>query len=362
MNNKYIILPTSIAVALDGDTFAIENTHDNFALIKEKLENEDFNIRELIDPSGTIKEYSNNEITVENGVVYYKNLPLQNNITGRILEMFKAGDDFNALLNFLQRAAQNPNPEILKQIDKFLEGVHIPIGNDGCLYAYKAITPNYKDLYTGKIDNSVGAVVTVDRDNVDDDRDRGCSHGLHCGNIEYVRKYGGYAYSKDTTNRLVIVRLDPADIVSVPRDHSYMKVRCCEYKVVCEVTWDYLLNMTVQKDLIGEGVISVAVDEYDMYEVDQGSPEYNDGYGCGCGNGEPCRCDKDHAVVADAVEETLEVLEDSSEAPEMGSKWTETETNTLIRLKQDGATYGAIADVIGRSANACRKRFNRYNK
>lgn len=316
MNNKYIILPTSIMVALNGEPHTIHSSHEHFEEIKKLLERGCFNIKDLIDKAGVIKEYCGTEVTVEAGIVYFNDKPIHNNITARIFQMYKAGDDVSALTNFLTKVAKNPDSKIMQQIDMFLQGVHIPIGKDGCLYAYKAVRDNYMDIYSGTIDNSVGNIVKVDRKDVDNDSNQGCSHGLHCGNISYVKSYGG---GNSTDNRLVIVRVEPENIVSVPKDHSFMKVRCCEYKVVSEVTWDYLLNLTVQNDLNGPEVLSIALDEVQTIE--------------------------------DAPKKV-------SNTP---SKWSNAEDTVLYKMYDDYATWNEISDKIGRSVNACQKRFKRLN-
>ena len=317
-DNKYIMLDKSIMIAINGQPHVIDDTHPNFTEIKERLEQDNFDgIEFLIDPANQIRDYYDNQITVENGVVMYNGVQLQNNITKRILDMCKNGDDPTFLVNFLKQAVANPNPNILEQIDSFLQYVNIPIGKDGCLLAYKAVDADYKDIYTHTIDNSVGQTVSVDRNSVDDDSNRGCSHGLHCGAIEYVKSYGGFS-GDSTANKLVIVRVSPKDIVSVPKDHSFQKVRCCEYTVVASVTWDYLLNTTVQENVeVGDDVIEVH-------------------------------------------QETT--TESNTNVPEIGAKWTVKETRKLLKLKKKGKTYKEIGDELGRSGNACRKRYNRLTK
>lgn len=322
MNNKYIIIPSSIIVYLNGELHTIHETHEHFNEIKKLLESGSFDIKTLIDKSGVIREYCGNEITVEGGIVYFNDKPIHNNITDRIFKMYKKGDDASALINFLKKVANNPNPKIMDQIDRFLQGVYIPIGVDGCLYAYKAIRPNYTDIYSGKIDNSVGNIVKIDRKDVVDDNNIACGHGLHCGNLEYVKRYGG---GKRGKNRLVVVRVDPENIVSVPKDHHFMKVRCCEYKVVSEVTWDYLLNLTVQDDLNGSEVISISPDE--VQKVGKKSSKKT-----------------------------------SKKASDSPSKWSSAEDKVLTTLRNKNATWTEIATKIGRSDNACRKRFKRLNK
>ena len=312
-------------LALDGKPHVIDSSHPNFKDIKERLERDNLSGMEfLVDPANKIRQYYDNQITVDNGIVKYNGIVLKNNITNRIMTMCKNGDNPTFLVNFLKQAVSNPNPNILEQIDAFLVAVNIPIGKDGCLLAYKAVDSDYKDIYTHTIDNSVGQTVSVDRKSVNDDSSVGCSHGLHCGAIEYVKSYGGVSNGK-SQNKLVIVRVNPKDIVSVPKDHSYQKIRCCEYTVVASVTWDYLLNSTIQDDVIVNPVVTVAP----AVQAPTKAP-----------------------AKAPATAST-------NKAPALGDKWTDKETKALLGLKSKGLTYAEIGKALGRSGNACRKRFNR---
>jgi hypothetical protein len=105
----------------------------------------------------------------------------------------------------------------------------MPIDPDGDFYAYKAVKEDFTDKHTGKIDNSVGQVVTVRRNMVDDNPDNACSYGLHAGSFNYVR---GFAQLGDN---IIIVKINPKDVVSVP-NHNTTKLRCCRYEVteLCE--------------------------------------------------------------------------------------------------------------------------------
>jgi len=76
----------------------------------------------------------------------------------------------------------------------------------------------------------IGDAPTMQRHNVDDDANVGCSYGFHVGSLEYVRDFAS------GNDRIVIVEVSPADIVSVPHDCAHMKVRVCRYKVVAEYT------------------------------------------------------------------------------------------------------------------------------
>jgi len=124
---------------------------------------------------------------------------------------------------------QNPNPMSVMRLFDFLNAEKLQIFKDGCFMAYKAVKPDYKDYYTSTIDNHPGQVVSLPREDVVYDPKEGCSFGLHCGAYSYASKYG------DGERIIVCVKVDPADVVSVPEDCSYQKIRVCRYTVIKEM-------------------------------------------------------------------------------------------------------------------------------
>jgi hypothetical protein len=71
----------------------------------------------------------------------------------------------------------------------------------------------------------------MDRSNVDDDSQRTCSSGLHVCADSYL---DGFANS--VNNRTVVVKVNPRDVVAVPYDYNFAKMRCCRYEVISEIT------------------------------------------------------------------------------------------------------------------------------
>jgi hypothetical protein len=111
---------------------------------------------------------------------------------------------------------------------KFMEYGNLPITPEGKCLMYKAVRSDWMDKYSGKFRNMPGDVNEVERNEVDDDPDRGCSHGFHVGTLQYVQQYYG------GNDKFIICEVDPADVVSVPHNCAYQKVRTCKYKVLCE--------------------------------------------------------------------------------------------------------------------------------
>jgi hypothetical protein len=77
------------------------------------------------------------------------------------------------------------------------------------------------------MDNSVGKIVEMERNEVDDNKDNTCSSGLHFCSESYLKSFGG--------SRTVIVKINPRDVVSIPTEYDNAKGRACRYEVVGEV-------------------------------------------------------------------------------------------------------------------------------
>ena len=124
--------------------------------------------------------------------------------------------------------------------------------------------PDFKDIYSGSIDNSVGEVVEVDRSKVDSNRNKHCSAGLHVGAIDYVTSYGGINLDNhddndgDGGNQIVICKVNPADVVSVPSDAKFQKLRACRYEVVA--IFEDVFDKSVE--VLGSTVDNVSVVKY----------------------------------------------------------------------------------------------------
>jgi hypothetical protein len=82
------------------------------------------------------------------------------------------------------------------------------------------------DRHTKTIDNSVGQVVSMPRYKVDDNRNNTCSSGLHFCSLSYLKNCFGFG------DNVVILKINPRDVVSIPSDYNNSKGRCCLYEVI----------------------------------------------------------------------------------------------------------------------------------
>jgi len=62
---------------------------------------------------------------------------------------------------------------------------------------------------------------------VDDDQNRTCSASLHFCSRDYLNHFGG--------ERIVVVKINPRDVVSIPTDYNNSKGRACRYEIVDEI-------------------------------------------------------------------------------------------------------------------------------
>ena len=126
----------------------------------------------------------------------------------------------------------NPSKRAVTELYGFLEKNSLPITPDGHFLAYKKVRKDFLDIHSGTMSNAVGTVVEMERNMVDDDQNRTCSTGLHFCSQEYLAHFG------DGTSRTVILKINPADVVSIPNDYNNSKGRACRYEVIGELGVD----------------------------------------------------------------------------------------------------------------------------
>jgi hypothetical protein len=225
-----IITDSTITLISEGAPSVIGKTHPNFYKIKKALLAKNFlEIENLLDVKNGYKEFSNGLIAVDGDNLIYKESIIHNVLTQRICEMIHNGDEVTPMINFLVNLMDNPSEGSIDQLYTFLEHENLPITEDGCFLAYKAINRNYTDKYTGSISNKVGEKVKMPYEEVTANPEVACSSGLHCGSIEYVRCYGNFTYDENSEldgDRLITVKVNPSDGVSVPEDSQSAKGSC----------------------------------------------------------------------------------------------------------------------------------------
>lgn len=258
MTIKYNIVtkegdPTS-AVVLDesGETYTAGAEHPNFATIVSTLTSPDYvsdeEIIALFDKGVVLNTHFkalSDRVSISNGVVYFDLEPQSGALAATILKFYQNGHTmFEALVNFMEKLANNPNQHSREQAYRWIERNDFVIHADGDLIAYKGVNRQEgKDgkymssnagnavvngvPFSGRIPTSPGTIVEMPRSEVAHDPNVACHTGLHVGNWSYARSFASVVLQ---------VKVNPRDIVSVPTDSSDAKMRVCRYRVLDEVT------------------------------------------------------------------------------------------------------------------------------
>jgi len=218
----------------DGESATIFASTPTFDTIVEAVKAENWTeAYDLAFPVEQVKKYIaplGNRVKVEGGVITLEGMPIHNTLTNRMLDMHNEGFNISPMSTFLENLMDNPSYRAVNELYGFLENSNLPITEDGHFLAYKRVTSDFKDLYTKSIDNAPGDVVDMPRNQVNEDKDQTCSVGLHFCSREYLPHY----YNQEDS-KVIMVKINPRDVVSIPSDYNNAKGRCCRYEVVREL-------------------------------------------------------------------------------------------------------------------------------
>ena len=237
---NYIINQAGIVLFLDNKPVKLEKGSSQYAKIIEAFDlpenQQEAAIRKALEKTSEHAEKNGFKISPEE--VSYKGETLPKALADKVRSIHREGLPINLFEKFWQNLQDNPSASSVNELYEFLAYKELPITDDGCFLAYKGLENDFwsisgnKDTKVvkgevdncGRILNSVGAEIEVKRRDVDDNRDNHCSFGLHVGSLDYAR---GFARGS-----VVVVKVNPKDVVSVPTDYNCQKCRVSAYKVV----------------------------------------------------------------------------------------------------------------------------------
>jgi hypothetical protein len=263
----YLLSEDGVLTATIGSsTYIVNDSHMNYAGLINAFKKRDADeFLRLYNVTSSINDkFAGSGVEVIGGEVYFRGERVTNKVCDRIIRAVRSGHPVQYLVNFLEKLLENPSFNSQEQGFEFLSHKNLPICEDGDFIAYKTVRSNYMDKYTGTIDNSIGE--TIDwrhkRHLISDDPNKHCAQGLHVGALSYAGPGGWYNGLDD---KVVLVKVNPRDMVSVPNDHGFTKMRVCRYEVI----GDYVapLNSTVYRSH-ADDIVEDDYDDYDDYEDD----------------------------------------------------------------------------------------------
>lgn len=230
---KYILGSDSITVYHKGNMYPINRQAQTFPLVLQAIQNNDevalenaLNIRKnIVDRINAAAKGTN--VRIEGTNILYGDRVITGLIASRVFEMIRLSLDVGPMLKFIENLMKNPSKRAVDELFGFMEACSLPITEDGHFLAYKRVRSDYKDVHSGTLDNSVGKTLEMPRNLVDEDKNNTCSYGLHFCSYEYLKHFSG--------QRIVVLKINPADVVAIPADYNNSKGRTCKYEVVDEL-------------------------------------------------------------------------------------------------------------------------------
>lgn len=219
----------------NGESITVYPSNPKYREIVVALTAKDYaKVRTLSSPVAAIKDKIavvnkrvGSQVEFKNGQVYYNGVVIHNTLTDRIVDMSNDGFDIGPMIKFLENLKQNPSFRAVKELYGFLEKGNLPITEDGHFIAYKRVRNDFTDVHSGKFSNAPGKIVEMPRNEVDEDSRNECSNGLHFCSRDYLQHFPG--------DRIVVLKINPADVVAIPADYQSTKGRTCRYEVLNEL-------------------------------------------------------------------------------------------------------------------------------
>lgn len=268
----YILGSDSVTCFVDGNSYTVNKQAHTFDLVLDAIKAGDEDaLRKAVTVKKTIVDTmktASDKVYIEDGEIFYEDRAVTGLVASRIFDMLKIGLDVKPMVKFIENLMQNPSKRAVDELFGFLDACNLPITEDGHFLAYKRVRADYKDVHSGTMDNSVGQILSMPRNAVDEDKDRTCSYGLHFCSYSYLRHFSG--------DRIMVLKINPADVVAIPSDYNNAKGRTCKYEVVDELPLnEYKLP---EYELQAGYTTDYAWDDEDYDTEEDQDDYYNDDY------------------------------------------------------------------------------------
>lgn len=232
----------TLTVIKDGRAYSVSSSNPNFIKIKALLISGKHNeVPDLLDVRKSIEKMGNGDISIVGNAVKYQGRDIPAYQAKKLISMHRDGHkDITPYKNFIKRLDANISFRAKEEFPRFMDSQEFMIDLEGFVYAFRGLQSDYYSVMgntstrvlkgkvnsQGQIFNGVGEEIVIERADVDDNCNRTCSYGVHVGHEEYARNW--------SRGKVVLVKFDPKDVVSVPTDCDGRKCRVCAYTVVSD--------------------------------------------------------------------------------------------------------------------------------
>jgi hypothetical protein len=254
----FSLFRNELVVVFDGKVTHLRSGNKLFEQAMSLLKEKAYDKLKALLKSGEVKVIDKTKVLVKN-----QEMPME--LSDQIMMFRASGLDYDPLLKFWDRLKKNPSERSRQQLFMFLKHNMHPITADGKFVAYRKVREDFMDIHSGTYHNLPGKTIRMDRANVDDNPEQTCSRGLHVATLSYAKDFS-------STGRLLLVEVDPIDVVCVPIDYNGTKMRVCAFKVLTELKDD--LTPVSQQKVLDMGSEEVPGEEEDLYGTpDQDQPD-----------------------------------------------------------------------------------------
>lgn len=226
----------------DKPIYQADSNHPHWEAILEGLFNNDSSVFDLFDvQGGLVKKLTalSDRISFDGHNILFDGDVQEGPLADHLIRCIESGvQDYGPVVKFWEKCAQNPDKRSREQLFSWLRACEFTITEEGDILGYKGVVSRGEGKFLsshsgtafvdgrevkGQIPNNPGTEVSMPRSMVRNDPNTHCSYGLHVGD---------WSYASTFANVTLEVHVNPRDVVSIPNDHSYKKMRCCKYKVV----------------------------------------------------------------------------------------------------------------------------------
>ena len=231
----------NIHIILDGVSYLIPTDHRNYSKIDEALEAGNLDVlREptTLSVGRAIQDFLGVDFEIRGGELFYRSKPYNRQLGEEILKQVEKGYEPAPMLRFLEKCELNPHPRSVDDLFRWMQNVGLAMADDGDILGFKYVTRvtennfpelwnkgiRFTDSHSKTFNYNPGETPEMPRRDVEFNPSKGCSAGLHVGTLSFVKGH----------DDILLVKLNPADVVSVPTECSDQKLRCCRFYVIQE--------------------------------------------------------------------------------------------------------------------------------
>ena len=211
MNITFIPRKSITLVTSDFKVLTATKDCPNWKAIEAAVKaNDEETLIELISMKKTVENFGKTgKIQIRDGNVFYRGEKLFGEDVSRIFSYLSHGYPHQSMVKFLEAKLRNAYPSSVEALYSFLENRGMPITDRGTILGYKGVESDFysknsgnEPLISGKRDergkilNSIGETIWMDRRYVCDDNSQGCTGGLHIGSKNYPYQLGWHRWTR----------------------------------------------------------------------------------------------------------------------------------------------------------------------